>query len=36
MAKPESFAWKKFQRKYFMEQELARSFHLDSDKNKKF
>ena len=34
MAKPKSIATKKFQRRNFMEQELAYSFHLDSDKNK--
>ena len=34
MAKPKSIATKKFQRRDFMEQELAYSFHLGSDKNK--
>ena len=34
MAKPKSIATRKFQRMYFMEQELAYSFHLGSDKNK--
>ena len=34
MAKPKSIATRKFQRRYFMEQELAYSFHLGSDKNK--
>ena len=34
MAKPKSCATKKFQRGDFMEQELAYSFHLGSDKNK--
>ena len=34
MAKPKSFASKKFQGGIFMEQELAYSFHLGSDKNK--
>ena len=34
MAKPKSCATKKFQRRDFMEQELAYSFHLGSDKNK--
>ena len=34
MAKPKSIATKKFQRRDSMEQELAYSFHLGSDKNK--
>ena len=34
MAKPKSYATKKIQRRDFMEQELAYSFHLGSDKNK--
>ena len=34
MAKPKSIATRKFQRRDFMEQELAYSFHLGSDKNK--
>ena len=34
MAKPKSYATKKFQRRDSMEQELAYSFHLGSDKNK--
>ena len=34
MAKPKSYATKKFQRRESMEQELAYSFHLGSDKNK--
>ena len=34
MAKPKSCPTKKFQRRDFMEQELAYSFHLGSDKNK--
>ena len=34
MAKPKSCATKKVQRRNFMEQELAYSFHLGSDKNK--
>ena len=34
MAKPKSIATKKFQRRDFMDQELAYSFHLGSDKNK--
>ena len=34
MAKPKSSATKKIQRRDFMEQELAYSFHLGSDKNK--
>ena len=34
MAKPKSIATRKFQRMDFMEQELAYSFHLGSDKNK--
>ena len=34
MAKPKSIATRKFHRMYFMEQELAYSFHLGSDKNK--
>ena len=34
MAEPKSCATKKIQRRYFIEQELAYSFHLDSDKNK--
>ncbi len=34
MAKPKPCATKKFQGGAFMEQELAYSFHLGSDKNK--
>ena len=34
MAKPKYCPTKKFQRRDFMEQELAYSFHLGSDKNK--
>ena len=34
MANPKSYATKKIQRRDFMEQELAYSFHLGSDKNK--
>ena len=34
MAEPKSYATKKFQSGNFMEQELAYSFHLGSDKNK--
>ena len=34
MAKPKSISTKKFQRRDSMEQELAYSFHLGSDKNK--
>lgn len=34
MTKPKSCATKKFQRRDSMEQELAYSFHLGSDKNK--
>lgn len=34
MAKSKSIATRKFQRMDFMEQELAYSFHLGSDKNK--
>ena len=34
MAEPKSCATKKIQRRYFIEQELAYSFHLGSDKNK--
>ena len=34
MTKPKSFATKKFQKRDSMEQELAYSFHLGSDKNK--
>ena len=34
MAKPKYIATKKFQRRDSMEQELAYSFHLGSDKNK--
>ena len=34
MAKPKPIATKKFQRRDSMQQELAYSFHLGSDKNK--
>ena len=34
MAKPKSYATKKFQRRDSIEQELAYSFHSGSDKNK--